>query len=162
MEGVDTKKFIIGGALLIVFSVVITGSFGYVYLSGKKQQPLNNNAVTPFQTVQQPRTTPQAKPTELVKLIVPTGKGIVNLTGAGFDPATVTVKTGSVVLWYNKSGGEASVNSDPHPANDAYPPLNLGRFPDGTSMSLIFQKPGTYKYHNNLNPSQTGTVVVAD
>ncbi len=84
----------------------------------------------------------------------------VNLTSSGFDPKTVTIKTGTRVIWINKSGGDATVNSDLHPTHKLYPPLNLGQFPNGSSVQLVFDKPGKYGYHNHLNPSQTGTVVV--
>lgn len=84
----------------------------------------------------------------------------VNLTSSGFDPKTVTIKTGTRVIWLNKSGDGATVNSDVHPTHQLYPPLNLGEFPNGSSVQLVFDKVGTYKYHNHLNPAQTGTVVV--
>lgn len=77
-----------------------------------------------------------------------------------FSPATVTVKAGSKVVWANKSGGMATVNSDPHPQHTDYAPLNLGRFSDGGTLELVFDKAGTYKYHNHLDASQRGTVVV--
>ncbi|OGH39191.1 MAG: hypothetical protein A3B44_02675 [Candidatus Levybacteria bacterium RIFCSPLOWO2_01_FULL_38_21] len=84
----------------------------------------------------------------------------VTLTSSGFDPKTVTIKTGTRVIWLNKSGRAATVNSAVHPTHQVYRPLNLGEFPDGSSVQLVFDKPGTYKYHNHLNPAQTGTVVV--
>jgi len=50
--------------------------------------------------------------------------------------------------------------SDPHPVHTDYPPLNLGTFFDGASLSLKFPTAGTYVYHNHLNPSERGTIVV--
>src|SRR3989344_739145 len=84
----------------------------------------------------------------------------VNLTSSGFDPKTVTVKAGTRVIWFNKSGDTATVNSDIHPTHQLYAPLNLGEFPDGSSVQLVFDKPSTYGYHDHLNPSRTGTVIV--
>ena len=84
----------------------------------------------------------------------------VNFTSSGFDPKTVTIKTGTRVIWINKSGGDATVNSGLHPTHQLYPPLNLGQFPDGSSVQLVFEKAGKYGYHDHLNPSRTGTVVV--
>lgn len=83
----------------------------------------------------------------------------VTLTQSGFEPATVTVKAGTKVIWVNRSGAAATVYSAGHPTHLTYPPLNLGQFSDGQSLSLVFDKPGTYKYHDHLNPSQIGTVV---
>ena len=84
----------------------------------------------------------------------------VNVTANGFDPQTVTVKAGTRVVWMNKSGGSVFVASNNHPTHLLYPPLNLGQFADGSSVQLVFDKPGSYGYHNHLNPSQTGTIVV--
>ncbi len=84
----------------------------------------------------------------------------VTLDSNGFAPATLTVKAGGTVTWWNKSGQQATVNSNPHPVHTDYPPLNLGSFPDGGSLSLKFDQPGSYGYHNHANPSQRGTIVV--
>jgi len=84
----------------------------------------------------------------------------VTLSATGFTPATLTIKAGTKVTWNNNSGEVATVNSDPHPVHTDYAPLNLGQFSDGGTLSLVFDKPGTYGYHNHFNPSQKGTVVV--
>lgn len=86
------------------------------------------------------------------------------LSADGFSPATLTIKAGEEVTWINQSGEDATVNSDPHPAHSAYQPLNLGSFPNGGTLGgtlpLTFDKPGTYGYHNHLNPSQIGAIIV--
>lgn len=87
-------------------------------------------------------------------------QNMVTLTADGFSPETLTIKTGDTVTWVNKSGSDATVNSAPHPVHSDYPPLNLGTFPDGGTLSLTFPTAGTYKYHNHLNPSQTGIIIV--
>lgn len=84
----------------------------------------------------------------------------VTLTADGFSPPTLTIKSGTQVTWINKSGTDATVNSDPHPIHTDYPPLNLGNFADGETLSLTFDKPGTYSYHNHFNPGQKGRIVV--
>lgn len=91
---------------------------------------------------------------------VPQGDDTVILTSSGFSPSTLTIKVGTTVTWVNKSGNAATVNSNPHPVHTDYPPLNLGGFQDGGTLSLVFNKPGTYGYHNHLNPSQKGTIIV--
>lgn len=84
----------------------------------------------------------------------------VTFTSSGFTPATITIKAGDTVVWINQSGAPATVNSDPHPTHTDYPPLNLGTFGNGATLSLTFPKAGTYGYHNHLNPVQKGTVIV--
>lgn len=87
-------------------------------------------------------------------------EGEVTITQSGFSPETVTIKVGTKVVWTNKSGQTATVNSDVHPTHLLYPPLNLGEVADGQSVALVFDKPGTYGYHNHLNPSERGTIMV--
>lgn len=88
-----------------------------------------------------------------------TTKQIILTTG-GFSPSTLTVKVNTLVTWTNKSGKEAQVDSDPHPIHTSYPAMNFDPFSDGSSVSLVFDKAGTYHYHNHLQPSQTGTIIV--
>ena len=148
------NKIIIGVVLAVI---VLTGAFLLV----SNQSKMQNKTATSTPTVTHTNPVVQTSPTA-----TDGAKGInrervtVTLTNSGFTPATVSVKAGSVVTLINKSGSVATVNSDPHPTHRNYPPINLGEFSDGTSVQLTFDTPGTFTYHNHLNPSFTGTVVV--
>jgi len=143
-----TLVTIIAVLVLIGAVVVVLGKSG-------------NKTSQPTETTGQPSTPAQSTTKQGAGGAIPKETiANVNLTSSGFDPKTITVKAGTRVIWLNKSGGGATVNSAVHPTHQAYPPLNLGQFPDGSSVQLVFDKTGTYKYHNHLNPSQTGTVVV--
>lgn len=84
----------------------------------------------------------------------------ITLTSTGFSPSILNIKAEDKVTWVNKSGTNATVHSSPHPTHTDYTPLNLGIFSDGGTLSLDFDKPGTYRYHNHLNASQFGSIVV--
>lgn len=84
----------------------------------------------------------------------------VTVTKNGFEPQTLKIKVGAKVTFVNNSGSAISVNSIPHPTHTLFPFLNIGVINDGMSASVIFDKVGTYMYHNHLSPSQTGEVVV--
>jgi plastocyanin len=84
----------------------------------------------------------------------------VQVTSNGFSPTNLTIRAGTTVTWVNNSGVDISVNSNNHPTHLLYPPLNLGRVSGGGSVSLRFDTPGVYGYHNHLNPSQMGTITV--
>jgi len=84
----------------------------------------------------------------------------ITLTASGFDPQTATIKSGTRIVWLNKSGTTGTVNSDNYPTNLLFPFLNLGRFPDKSSVSVMFTNPGKYTYHNALNPDQKGIIIV--
>lgn len=87
-------------------------------------------------------------------------KNEVTVTANGFAPQSLTIKTGETVTWTNKSGAGVAINSAIHPTHLVYPPLNLDKVADGASVSLMFPTAGTYKYHNHLNASQSGSIVV--
>ncbi len=84
------------------------------------------------------------------------------LSDQGFLPKTVSVKKGTRVVWINNSKDTATVNSDDHPSHTKSPVLNLGEFEPGSNLQLILDKPGTYSYHNHLNPEMTGTVIITE
>lgn len=84
----------------------------------------------------------------------------VSVTNSGFDSKSVKVGVGEKVVWLNETQATANVSSAPHPTHEDYPPLNLGNFEPGESVELVFNEVGTYKYHDHLNPSRFGTVVV--
>ena len=146
-----------GGDIMnkILIGVVVLIAIGAVILFKLNK---SDNAVSTS-----PATIQKVEPTQSVTdTVSPTAtkEGVITLTGSGFSPSTITVKAGTKVMWENKSGETAAINSAVHPTHLVYPPLNLGSFNNGESISLVFDKAGTYKYHNHLNPSQFGTVVV--
>ena len=147
--------------LWVVLAILILGGGLYLYKNR------NNSPTSPAAT--QTTTAPSSAMKEAVSPTAmanatPSGamkeQNAIILTNSGFEPSSITVKAGTKVVWTNKSGAAATVNSDPHPAHTAYPPLNLGKFNDGESVSLTFSKPGKYGYHNHFNPSETGVVIV--
>lgn len=106
---------------------------------------------------QKPESTMQVSPKKAEKQMA---ENTVEVTSSSFTPQSITVKAGTKVTWVNKSGDVANVSSDYHPTHLLYPPLNLGNFDNGSSVFLVFDKKGKYTYHNHLNPSATGVVVV--
>lgn len=143
-------------AVIIILVLVLAGGFFY-YQSQKSnpQTPVANPTVetTPPTITQTPTSSSSSTKIETVTVI---------LDKDGFSPASVTITPGSKVIFVNSSGTDAAVNSDPHPTHTNYPPLNLGPIDPGQSKSLTFDTPGTYGYHNHLNPSQRGTIIVAN
>lgn len=78
----------------------------------------------------------------------------------GFSPSSVTIKAGQAVEFKNTSPATVQVNSAPHPTHELFPELNLGSIVAGQSKTATLTKTGTYKYHNHLNPSENGTIIV--
>ena len=82
------------------------------------------------------------------------GADEVWIQGMAFDPATITVTTGTTVLWTNKDAIGHTVTSD------------SGLFDSGTAVntngtfSYMFATAGTFTYHCKIHPMMTGTVIV--
>ena len=147
-------KWLMVGVVIVIFLV------GGYFLLGQNKSTAP--ATSPIPTESQPSLAPTAStqtatPSEAMKA---TNENTITLTAGAFSPATLTVKAGTKVTWVNKSGSTATVNSDPHPTHTNYSPLNLGRFSNGENLSLVFDKPGTYGYHNHLDATERGTVIV--
>ena len=91
---------------------------------------------------------------------VPVSGNLITYTDSGFSPAQVSVKVGDMVTFKNDSKANIQVNSAPHPAHTQFPELNIGSIATGESKTVTFTTAGTKKYHNHLNPSQSGSIVV--
>ena len=140
------NKILIGATVL----VVAVGAF--LLLSNQA----NNTGTVEVSATPIPTSSPitTATPSETME------EKNVTVNANGFAPQTLKIKAGTKVTWINKSGTTANVSSDNHPTHLLYPFLNLGSFADESSVSVAFDKSGTYTYHNHLNPSQKGTVIV--
>ncbi len=85
---------------------------------------------------------------------------VITYTDSGFSPVTINAKVGQKVVFKNTSSGSIQVNSNSHPTHTLYPELNIGTIAAGATGSTSFAKAGSYTYHNHLNASQNGTIVV--
>lgn len=138
--------------LLLIGAGLIVAVVAFVLVGGNKQKQPEQQVTAPTSVVSEPTvSSPSAQTSQ---------ETMVDITASGFEPKTVTVKVGTKVTWVNKSGEVANISSAVHPTHLVYPPLNLGNIEAGASVSLVFDKVGSYKYHNHLNASQIGTVVV--
>ena len=98
-------------------------------------------------------------------------QNVITYTSGGFSPSVINVKKGGEVTFLNKSEGAMWPASAIHPTHTLYPTQGgcVGSTFDacqgiepGEAWSFKFDIAGSFKYHNHLNPSQTGTVVVED
>ena len=135
--------------LAAIAVLVVAGAF---LLIGNKQ-----SAPT---TQTQPSVTQGTVQTQKIQVPTQGPNTTITITKAGFEPKVLTIKVGTRVIWKNTSGGTVTVNSDPHPTHALFPFLNLGAFDNGSSVQAVFEKAGTYAYHNHLDSSQKGTVIV--
>ncbi len=90
----------------------------------------------------------------------PRDEAAITLTNRGFSPATILVPAGIRVVWKNRSGAPATVDSSEHPTHLDHPFLNLGELKDGGARNFSFPEPGIFKYHDHYHPERTGTIIV--
>lgn len=89
------------------------------------------------------------------------GGNVVKLTDNGFEPNTLTIKSGETVKFENASSDDAWVASNVHPTHLLYRGFDEKKpMVSGGSYSFTFTKVGSWGYHNHLEPEVQGTIVV--
>lgn len=142
------KNIIIG---IVVLAVVVAG--GFVLFSKKTVAPAASSATnTPSSSSS---SSPSQAPTA-VKSVSAT----ITYTNDGFSPAKLTVKSGDIIAVKNNSSNSLQFSSDPHPIHTGDPEINQNTLPAGGSSSFMVKVKGTHGFHNHLDPSKTGTIVV--
>lgn len=143
--------------ITILILILFTFGFWWWSQSQKEKSPfLKPQPVVSTAPVAIPSSSPLEQSTPSASK-----EAMVEITSAGFNPKSITIKAGETVTWANGDSKPHQVNSAPHPTHTAYPPLNqVGVLKPEESGSLTFPDPGTYRYHDHLNPTLTGTVIV--
>lgn len=100
---------------------------------------------------------------------------VVAYTNSGFSPSSVTINVGDTVRFVNESGRSFWPASAFHPTHTAYPGSDINKcdtgealnifdaceaLASGASYSFAFTEKGSWNYHDHLNASRFGSVVV--
>jgi len=115
--------------------------------------PTSTTAPTP--TPAPPTPTPSSSPSPTAQPIVvqmvenPPGHYI-------FQPASITITAGSVVVWIDNSDAPHTVTSDPGAPSAFNTTQNVT---EGKTFALQFNQAGTYHYHCNIHPTTMKAVV---
>lgn len=135
---------------------------------GAKMNAGTNTAVPQ----QEPTASPQANKEEEVKEM---SSSLVTYTASGYSPATLRIKKGTAVVFKNESDEQMWTASALHPTHTVYPGSDIKKcgtddsvkifdmcqgLGKGQQWSFTFNETGTWKYHNHLRPSNTGSIVV--
>lgn len=90
----------------------------------------------------------------------------VTVTNTGFSPKSLTIKAGDSVTWTNTSTRTVYVAPDEHPAHQKYAGIwdddESGNIAPDESYTVTFSQAGTYTYHDHLNSTFTGTIIVTE
>jgi plastocyanin len=83
---------------------------------------------------------------------VPAGATTVSIVNLSFDPAQVTIPTGTAVSWSND-------DSVPHTVTSSDGVFDSGIFDPGGTFTWTFDQPGAFPYACQLHPQMQGTVI---
>ncbi len=128
-------------AILIIIAIAVVLAGGFLLLNKNKSNK---------QGEMQVNTTQNQTSTNSTSSI---GKNQVTIQGFAFSPATITVKVGDSITWENS-------DSAPHSATADDGNFDTGRFGQGESKTVTFDKAGTFNYHCSVHPNMKATVVV--
>ncbi len=84
----------------------------------------------------------------------------ISYDGKSFNPAHLTVKSGTTVTIKNSSSENLQFQSNPHPVHTDDSDLNVGVVAPGQSKTFTATQKGTFGYHDHLNPSEKGTITI--
>ena len=97
----------------------------------------------------------------------------ITITADGFSPKIITVKAGDTITFFNEDSNKHWPASAMHPTHTIYPGSDIKKcgggeaifdackgLAQGESFSFTFNEKGSWKYHDHLSVSSTGTIVV--
>ena len=148
--------------IYLVVAVVAYGAIYYFVLSKNAgYTPAPSQTYTPpAQQAPQPTPPPQGQSSNPTQPPA-NAQNIVTYTDSGFSPSTLTIKKGGTVTFKNTASDDMWIASNPHPAHTNYPGFDAKRkIAPGETYQFTFTKTGSWGYHNHLNPSEGGTVIV--
>lgn len=148
-------------AIIVLVLIVLAG--GWYLLSG-----------TPAQA---PTETTQTETGEVLPPAPVESGSVVIYTDQGFAPPSITIPAGTSVTFINQSTKGMWVASAMHPSHSVYSGTTLAQHcPDtdntafdacapvasGASYAFTFNKVGTWKYHDHIDASKFGTIIVTE
>lgn len=82
----------------------------------------------------------------------------VRYTNMGFEPKELSVPLGAMIQFVNESDKKMWVASNEHPGHSILPTFD--QFQTGDLYLYVFDKAGTWEYHDHLNPTAVGIITV--
>ncbi|MBI3074871.1 MAG: hypothetical protein HYY92_01495 [Parcubacteria group bacterium] len=152
---------------LVVVLLIIGG--GYFLLSGDALAP--EDGESDGTSLQVPAPGFENVPEMIVSPDESANARTITYTASGFSPSSLSIARGETVRFVNEGGAAMWVASALHPTHAVYDGTTLNEHcggggasfdqcASGSEYSFSFEKAGTWKYHNHLNVSHTGTIVV--
>jgi len=97
----------------------------------------------------------------------------IHMNESGFFPNNIEIKQGETVMFENTGTSEHWPASNIHPTHRAYPGSDIAlcgknsnifdacdKIEPGQTFSFQLSQPGTWRYHDHINPKLTGQIIV--
>jgi plastocyanin len=143
-------------AIIAIIVAVVIGGGGYLVLHKNSNDSSKKSNASALSQASSSSGNSSQGTTNSSQPVVAT----ITYSNNGFSPSTVTIKAGDTIAIKNTSSRDLQFDSDPHPSHTDDEELNVGIVSSGQTMTLKVGKTGSHGYHNHLNPSDTGTIVV--
>lgn len=128
----------------VVFGIILLALLlGGLFVRGKTSQKVKNTPTVPTTQPANPQNTATSSPD--------VSRVEINYTDKGFNPPEVTVKKGTIIVFFNKAA-KGSMLVEATPSSAFVQPST------GDVYSFIPNAAGTWNYRNRLNPTATGTI----
>lgn len=85
---------------------------------------------------------------------------VITYTGTGFEPNNASVEANNEIRIRNRSSRMLKFVSDPYLDQSDNPEFNVGELKPGESRKFYVSQMGRWGYHNALDPSETGLLIV--
>ncbi len=169
---------------LVIIAILVAGGVFYYTVTKDNEPAVVSNTQSADITADAEPTPTEATPTPTVVTPTPTPtrasdelKGTysgepgtdgpdvsvfsVDYDGKAFSPKSLSIKVGDIVFFKNSSTKTFWPASDPHPTHTKYPEFDAkSAIAAGSTFQFKFIKVGTWGYHDHLNPSATGIIIV--
>ena len=90
-------------------------------------------------------------------------EAVVLMRDGVFEPTEISVASGTKVVFKNQDTKPRWPASNLHPTHGLYPEFDpKEQIEVGSEWVFVFDKPGTWRYHDHLIPELRGTVQVHD
>ncbi|HET7713768.1 MAG TPA: cupredoxin domain-containing protein [Patescibacteria group bacterium] len=134
--------------LALIVGVALLGG-GYLWWTSQNNNSSTTGTPAPGQS-STPETSTSSTSTEVT----------LTYTDSGFSPLTLEVKSGGKLTVVNNSTRTIDFASNSHPIHTDNTDLNFGVITPNKSKQGTLTKKGSWRYHDHLNASAGGQVIV--
>lgn len=148
--------------ILVVFAVMAAVRPRTAEVPLVSEEPLDDNLSPGGQPIQLvPSISPEVSTSPAASVTPAATEAAITISDIGFTPATIRVKAGTTVTFINNGQALHWPASNPHPVHTDLPGFDAKKgLATGEEYLFTFTEVGTWGYHDHLNTTFKGSVVV--